>query len=189
MKAFLLTLLALSLSGSVLALLLLAVRRILDQRLPRAFWYYAWLLVLLRLVVPLGYGVQLPQVAPSAGEDTRQEITLPLSPQQNRQEFSSAGLDAPSDLPEIPSDPLPRSHVPAVTLTDGLFLLWAVGAAGFFLRHLLSYLWFARNIRRTLCPPPVETLALFEPLRAGRRVKLAVSSQVDIPMLMVFRPA
>lgn len=186
MKEFLLTLLALSLSGSILALLLLAVRRILGERLPRAFWYYAWLLVLLRLVVPLGYGVQLPQVAPSAGEDTRQEVTLPLSTQQNEPEFSSAGLDAPSGLPEIPSDPLPRSHVPALTLADGLFLLWAVGTAGFFLRHLVSYLWFARKVRRTLCPPPVETLDLFEPLRAGRCVKLAVSSQVDIPMLMGF---
>ena len=189
MKEFLLTLIALSLSGSVLAVLLLAVHRMLGRRLPRAFWYYAWLLVLLRLVVPLGYGVQLPQVAQPAGEDTQQETALPLSPQQNEQEFSSSGRDVPADLPATSPDPVPDSTAPAFALADGLFLLWAVGAAGFFLRHLVSYLWFARQVRQTLCPPPAEALALFEPLRAGRRVGLAVSGQVDIPMLMgVLRP-
>ena len=189
MKEFLLTLLALSLSGSALALLLLAARRILDGRLPRAFWYYAWLLVLLRLAVPLGFGVPLLQASTSAVEDTRQETTLPHAPQQNGQVDASAGPDTPAEFPVMPSDSAPQSSVPVLTLVDGLFLLWAVGAAGYFLRHLGAYLWFARKIRRSLCPPPAEVLALFEPLRAGRRVDLAVSSQVDMPMLMgVLRP-
>ena len=77
MKALLLTLLSLSLSGALLGILLLAVRRIAGGRLPRAFWYYAWLLMLLRLVVPLGYGIHLPQPAltakkPRKGGDLRQ---------------------------------------------------------------------------------------------------------------------
>lgn len=189
MKEFLLTLLALSLSGSVLTLLLLAVRQMLGGRLPRVFWYYAWLLVLLRLVVPLGYGVPLPQAVQPAGEDTRQEVTLPLSPQSNEQAVSSAGRDTPAGLPVTPPNLLPGSPAPALTLTKGLFLLWALGAAGIFCWHLVSCLWFSRKIRRSLCPPPGEVLPLFEQLRAGHRVDLAVSSQVDIPMLMgLLRP-
>ena len=62
MKEFLLTLLSLSLSGVLLGVLLLVIQRIMGGRLPRAFWYYTWLLVLLRLVVPLGYGLHLPDV-------------------------------------------------------------------------------------------------------------------------------
>lgn len=189
MKEFLLTLLALSLSGSILALLLVVVCQILGRRLPRAFWYYAWLLVLLRLMVPLGYGVQLPQVAQPTIEDTWQEAMGTLSPTQNQQEFPSEGSDAPADLPETRPEPLPGDAVSAINLVNGLFFLWAVGAAGVFFRHLASYLWFARKIRQSLGSPPPEILALFESLRMGHRVELAISSQVDMPMVMgVLRP-
>ena len=53
MRTFLSLLLGLSLSGTLLALALLALRRLVGARLPSAFYYYAWLLVLLRFVLPL----------------------------------------------------------------------------------------------------------------------------------------
>ena len=53
MNGFLLMLLSLSLGGSALALLLVLLRRLLGSRLPSAFYYYAWLVVLLRFVLPL----------------------------------------------------------------------------------------------------------------------------------------
>lgn len=46
-------LLSLSLGGSILALLVLGLRLLLGRRLPSSFYYYAWLLVLLRLVLPI----------------------------------------------------------------------------------------------------------------------------------------
>ena len=45
--------LSLSLSGSVMALILVALKPLLTKKFPKAFWYYAWLLVLARLVVPI----------------------------------------------------------------------------------------------------------------------------------------
>ena len=56
MKALVLTLLSLSLSGSLLCLLLLAVRPLLRRVGGTTAAYYLWLLVLLRLVVPVGWG-------------------------------------------------------------------------------------------------------------------------------------
>ena len=47
------TLLALTLSGSVLALLLLALRYFILRKMPSTVYYYAWLLVLLRFLLPL----------------------------------------------------------------------------------------------------------------------------------------
>ena len=44
------TLLTLTLSGSTLTLLLLALRYLLLKRMPSTVYYYAWLLVLLRFV-------------------------------------------------------------------------------------------------------------------------------------------
>ena len=46
-------LISLSVAGSVLALLLLLLRRALGRRIPSTFYYYAWLLVLLRFVLPV----------------------------------------------------------------------------------------------------------------------------------------
>ena len=59
MKALVLTLLSLSLSGSLLCLLLLAARPLLRRAGGTTAAYYLWLLVLLRLVVPVGVGVTI----------------------------------------------------------------------------------------------------------------------------------
>ena len=53
MSGILQLVLSLSLGGSLLALLVLGMRLLLGRRLPSIFYYYAWLLVLLRLVLPL----------------------------------------------------------------------------------------------------------------------------------------
>ena len=47
------TLLVLTLSGSLLALLLLGLRYDALRRMPSTVYYYAWLLVLLRFALPL----------------------------------------------------------------------------------------------------------------------------------------
>ena len=55
-------LLTLTLAGSVLALLLLALRYLILRRMPSTVYYYAWLLVLLRFALPL------PGLIPTASE-------------------------------------------------------------------------------------------------------------------------
>ena len=47
------TLLALTVSGSALTILLLVLRYILLKKMPSTVYYYAWLLVLLRFLLPL----------------------------------------------------------------------------------------------------------------------------------------
>ena len=47
------TLFALTLSGSILALLLIALRYLILKKMPSTVYYYAWLLVLLRFLLPL----------------------------------------------------------------------------------------------------------------------------------------
>ncbi|MCI9467452.1 MAG: peptidase, M56 family protein, partial [Ruminiclostridium sp.] len=54
MTAFLTTLLRLSLLGSLLAAVLFLLKPLLRGRVSRAAAYYLWLLVLLRLCVPVG---------------------------------------------------------------------------------------------------------------------------------------
>lgn len=64
MSNMLLTVLMLSLSGSLLTLVLFVLKPLLKNRVSKAFSYYIWLLVLLRLVLPFGYGVNLSGFMP-----------------------------------------------------------------------------------------------------------------------------
>ena len=50
MKEVLLTLLSLTLSGSLLCVLVLLLRPVMGNRVPRAVSYYLWLAVLLRFL-------------------------------------------------------------------------------------------------------------------------------------------
>ena len=71
------TILTLTLSGSALALLLLLLRAVFARRMPSTVYYYAWLLVLLRFVLPLPGLV--PALSPSAQpEPTPAAVSAPL---------------------------------------------------------------------------------------------------------------
>lgn len=56
-------LLRLSLLGSLLAAVLFLLKPLLRGRVSRAAAYYLWLLVLLRLCVPVGLTLPLPEVS------------------------------------------------------------------------------------------------------------------------------
>ena len=191
MRDSLILLLSLTLSGSVLGLLLLLIRRITGRRLPMAFWYYAWLLVLLRLTVPFGFGLSLPAPlqdtdSPSVQVQAEEPVTVPGGQNTHSPSVPAEGT-APDTLPTVETPP--AQSRPAPSLWDILFFLWLLGAVGFFLWHLAAYAWFAHRVRRSLSPPTPEALAMFEALAEGKRVRLACCSAVDTPMVLgLLRP-
>ena len=77
--------LSLTLSGSAMALVLLALRCVL-RRMPSTVYYYAWLLVLLRFALPLPGLVPLGQTAREASRPViaavpvHQEPVRPVTP-------------------------------------------------------------------------------------------------------------
>ena len=78
MNTVILTLLSLSLSGSVMALLLLLLRPILKRSITRSFQYYIWLIVLIRLAVPFSFdGSLMNRLLPpaSAVQVTESSVT------------------------------------------------------------------------------------------------------------------
>ena len=117
MKEVLLTLLSLSLSGSLLCILLLALRPVLRNRVPKTFSYYLWLAVLLRFLIPLGYGVALPQPPQPVWETIQQETLLP--DRQEQTEIQTAPAVPPSE-PVTAEQP----SAPDFSLTDILLLAY-----------------------------------------------------------------
>lgn len=187
MKEVLLTLLSLTLSGSLLCMLLLLLRPVMGNRVPRAVSYYLWLAVLLRFLIPFGYGITLPQLPQPTQEMVRQETVLP--DRQDQRDTQTAPITPPSEPVTVEQPEITQPSAPAISLPGVLVFLWLAVGAVFFCWHIAAYARFSRRVRASLAPPTAEALALFEGLGHSRRVRLAQSGQVDAPMLLgVFRP-
>ena len=198
------TVLLLSLCGTALAVLLAVLRRLLKNRLPHGLFYYLWLLVLLRLLVPVALpvpGRELTLPEPRSAE----AVTPPVSVQ--------AAPDGMVGQP-IPFDPSYVQTVPADTVITGnglelsfqqektlwyrsvwTFLcenflhIWLAGAAIHFLWFAVSYFRFCRSLKQDCLPLWEHEQALLEGLRGKWRVEACRSPLAQTPMLVgLIRP-
>lgn len=194
--------LALSLSGTVLAGALALVRRLLKNKLPQALFYYLWLLVLLRLIVPVA--VPLPEgwrnhqmeaqpvpIDPAPIQTTQPvqnqlppvtteqwEIVLPPDPVLNN------GLPMPS-APVTPETSAPVWYEQAWDfLCDWFAPIWLIGALVHFLWFALSYLRFCRRLKGNCTPLWEYEQALLDDLRGKQKVTACRSPLAGTPMLV-----
>lgn len=196
MADFLRTLLVLTVLGSALTGLLLVARPLIKSR---TVFYYLWLLVLLRLCLPVGFMIPLPAQAPEepVRTEVQQPVTLPAQPEvypaQPAQPQSPSGQQG--GTAEIRPQPERPATGPAfdwrgLLTSPGLWVtLWGVGAAFCLGRQVWGYRRFARLVRGTGEPPSPEAIALLARLDRQDRVGLTVSTSVSTPMLLgILRP-
>ncbi|MBR3474429.1 MAG: right-handed parallel beta-helix repeat-containing protein [Oscillospiraceae bacterium] len=199
------TLISLTLSGSALALLLLLLSRLLGRRLPSTVYYYAWLLVLLRFLLPLpglvptGRGAAQPAapVRPALIDLGETEDELPYQAQLPVGEQAALPAALPEeDLSE--AEPVPAPAAPVQPSARGFSVdwrsprlwltLWALGAAVCFLWPIFSYLRFTAALRRRLTKPGRELRRRYASL-PGKKPRLSLCSALQTPLMFgVFTP-
>ncbi|MBQ6427898.1 MAG: right-handed parallel beta-helix repeat-containing protein [Oscillospiraceae bacterium] len=195
------TLLVLTLSGSVLTLLLLALRYLILKKMPSTIYYYAWLLVLLRFVLPLPGLVPLALVTPAVEPEPAAVVSV--SP-------SSPAEEPAAPLPAIPAATLPetgnpaaaseevsaaapgRTETPAANAAKSFsvswrspvlwLVLWAAGAVISLSLTVFSYLRFAAGLRNRLQIPDRATQALYASL-PGRKPSLYCCRALKTPLM------
>lgn len=188
------TILCLSISGSLLTLFLFALKPLIQNRLSKAFSYYIWVLVLLRLLLPIESpinGTLWSDLLPSGSGDSSYRADI-------LQEFagipSDHVLNAQIDMhdnfivaePEIDS----RSEVADVSgIPAGQFLLrslpaiWIAGVIISILWFVIPYSRFRRILIRSFLPPDAEDLAVFRTV-CGTHIQLKYHPDVNTPMLV-----
>ena len=197
MSNIFITILSLSVSGSLLALVLFAGKPLLKNRVSKAFAYYIWLLVLLRLILPIAapvnvvgtlFSIQRQSVAvtglskpPAVAE---QAVSTSGHPQNASPETRKRGtIPSQASAGEKPSRFLwnwTKAHV---------LWIWLAGAVMSFGWFMAAYVPFAHRIRRSCVPPHPADLAVFRKMSRDQRIRLACSSYVTTPMLIgVLRP-
>lgn len=165
------TLLSLTLSGSVLIVLLLALMPPLRDKLGHSGQYYLWLAPLARLLIPVFPAVRLPEGLSQAlpGEMTAGALWLRAPDMAlagpDRQ---GAGLDLPALLPEL------------------AVLLWGAVAAALALRAVWRYGRCLRTLERESRPAGEWVRAVYEDacrmMGVARPPRLLVCSGLRSPM-------
>lgn len=183
----------LTLTGSLMALLVLLLRALLGRRLPPRLSYALWLPVLLCLLVPLRLpsAVSIRNAAPVQRVDraVAQIASRPLvlAGWEAAQPQATAAPAEDAAAQEVPAAP-PRDAGPDVGML--LTCLWATGAVGTAAGIAHVNLRFAARVRRSR--KPVEGLERRVGRGLARRlrgVRVYCSRAVSSPCLMgVFRP-
>lgn len=203
------SLLVMTLSGSVLALLLMFLRYTVLRKMPSTVYYYAWLLVLLRFALPL------PGLVPSLAEkaNTPAEVTAVYS-EMNDQEIlhetvhkntqmvsesvhDNAAKSVPAESTES-HNALNATETKEMTVTGSapkaslsidwkspkLWLsVWAVGALISMAATVFSYLKFSSGLKRNLMEPDGFTKAVYDSI-PGKKPALYFSDSVRPPMML-----
>ena len=197
MNNILFTVISLSISGTLLALLIFLLKHALKNSVSKAFMYYIWALVLLRMIVPFGYEIST-------------DILGTSFPSQNTQGAITDTLPVPSapvgDV-VVPSEPVINEDIiidheiqpelPVVTQKVSLWLrikenlgyFWLAGAVVSIAWYAVSYAVFSRKMSRTFTPVGGKEAEVFAELTDDKAVRLVRSNKIHTPMLMgVFRP-
>ncbi len=207
MNNALITILSLSASGSLLGMLILAGKPLLKNRVSKAFSYYIWILVLLRLVAPVSAPVSIMGSLFGPEQHISDSATAKRSGAAAGNAAVPANEQPPTAAPNAQIAPagaglqsgetaraeaVPDAGKPLSIwnlIVNNLFAIWL---AGFFVSlgwFVAAYICFSRRIRRSCVPPHRDDLAVFERMREGRNVRMACSSRVDTPMLIgIVRP-
>ena len=187
------TFLALTLSGSLLILLLLLLRRILGNRFSSTVYYYAWLIVLFRFLLPLPGMLSLrtgEEASPAAAAAV--PYTVPeLSSRSGRVSGAEAGTQSAASAPEAektgnaaPQAPVVKKAVQINWKSPKLwFAVWAAGAGISFLLYAAAYFRFVGKLRRALKEPAEEELRLYGRF-PSRKPKLYRCSATKTPMMI-----
>ena len=179
MGSFLTALLKRSLLGSALGGMVLLLQRGLGGRMGSRIRYAAWLLVLLRFLLPLPAVVALPALPllPEAAAGGAAEL-ISVKPPENG---NAAVPILPGNAVQVPSS--------APGQAGFWFFLWAAAALGKAVWELGAYLRFRRILQPTLRKPGAREGDMLSRLRSGRRPVLHVSAAAPVPMLVgLLRP-
>ena len=172
--------------GTLLGLLLLTVRYLLFRRMPSTFYYYAWLLVLIRFLLPVPGLVPVERAQPAPEPtavvtETRPPVQLP---QFSRPDPVSTQSPPAVTEPAASVPVVPKAQNTQIFRSSAFWLgIWALGAVVSFLCYVIGYHLFASEIRKHIRRPQGWDERIFAGI-PGKKPDLWRCDGVYSPMLL-----
>ena len=159
-------LLMISLTSAVVIAILLLILPHTEKRYSAKWRTVIWIVLAIRLLVP--YRVNLPAAQIPRVEDRPIVYT-----------YETPAHKIPGEQTEEKQMFLPEAkNTVSLTLYDLIFIVWFIGAIGFFGFHIVSYLVFVYKVRKTA-----------KPVAVACDLPVYVCAELDSPMLYgYFRP-
>lgn len=190
------TLLALSLGGSMMALLLYGLKLCLGGKLSSSVYYYLWLLVLLRFIIPVPGIMPTNPVQGSEPTETREYVaensrhirdytepslakTVGMEPELDSTDAAAQAVPGAQEAAELILRPVKKLQAAPL-----LFAMWIFGAAVYLLHSCAAYLRFSRAVRRNAASPEVWEYEAYRRMPGRKKPRLMKSPYVSTPMLM-----
>lgn len=176
MEEFVKTLLWMSLAGSTMSLVLFAAGRLGRKVIPQTVLYYLWLLVLLRMVLPL------PGLLPVSQELSQPVAVVAVTDQQASQPVPSRENGAAGTEEAI-------RQSPKVSLWEAAAAVWLIGFLLSLGRKAISYFRFRREVEKCSIPAGEMERKILDTLSGGRKPALLRCTAIHTPMLLgIIRP-
>ena len=189
-------LISLTLSGSAMALVLLVLRYVFLRRMPSTVYYYAWLLVLLRFVLPIPGLVPIEQAARQVSRPIiasrpllqEEQAMRPVMPSLSENSFPVTAVTNTQEESEQESRPMPmqmetpRKNDVNLKSPTLWICVWAVGTTLSFGLFLASYMFFTARVRRSLSPATLDDRRVYRML-PGRKPRLFRCAAFKTPLM------
>lgn len=170
------TLLWMSLAGSTMSLVLFAAGRLGRKVIPQTVLYYLWLLVLLRMVLPL------PGLLPVSQELSQPVAVVAVTDQQASQPVPSRENGAAGTEEAI-------RQSPKVSLWEAAAAVWLIGFLLSLGRKAISYFRFRREVEKCSIPAGEMERKTLDAMSGERRPALLRCTAIHTPMLLgIIRP-
>gem|GEM_PF-1623387 len=189
------TILTMSITGSVIAVILFALKPLIRNRMPKTTQYYLWLVVLAALVVPISRLVILPDTVPYIPTISKTVdwyvadngvIHDRVTPYQRIDENGFIGIPE-SSMAEVEAI-VPDPWIPEAI--DWFRLIHSLGVIGYFAFVACSYAAFTSRMKRRNTEATANEKDILAELCGNRRPPHLCRNQLAAtPMLIgLFRP-
>ncbi len=193
--------LSLSISASILALILFAIKPFIKIRISKLVQYYIWIIVLLRLVVPLSFQDSMMNHM-FYGDETsatrtyeNNEINIQATDNTNEGLYNSSSLINQTVEQKVANgeynNDIDHSRYLNDSFNQFVYYIWLLVAMVVFTVNVIGYVRFIRYIKRGNKPAKdIENEILSTLLKRRENIKLLRNQYISTPMLIgVFRPS
>ena len=193
MSEFVRTIIIMSITSSILAVMLFALKPLVRSRLPKAAQYYLWLVVVMALLVPVSRFIVLPgdQAAPIPAVPIISETVarFVITQAEETERLQSIALPAGVITPEYLRH-RQETQSPIAFVTTYFVLIYPIGVLMLALYFAVNYLIFVGLYRRRNYRVGPGAEAMLADMCRGLPPRLYRNPLATTPMLLgVFRPA
>lgn len=196
MNDIVLIVLSLSISGSIMALFLFAGKTIFKKHISKACLYYIWILVLLRLAIPLSFDQSITnQLFNSVSSKTHIENAITVN-NAMIQDNSEQMTDSKGTVEIVSSEKSQQSIIvknqdntagknnEKISVQGILAIVWLTGSCISLLFCVIPYIYLKLLMKDSNEDPDSEDIAILHNLNGRKKIRLKYNNYVSTPMLI-----